>query len=198
MGGVPPSDCPQEAHKGPPGDLEQPEHYVLCGQPWPGPDPSEAAQLGMLKHSTGKACLTLLTRRWFSGAGPWAAVASGRGPSRDLCPGGRDPSEAPGLRKQAVARGTSLAWAFQKLLSPTIPEAELQLRAEPSVPCPPPPLPPPSNKETHTAGVAFNSPGPDLQPSLHPSTSGLQGRVPRSSARLPGWLGGLWETKRWP
>lgn len=83
---------------------------------------------------TEKPFLTLLAHRWLPGAGPWAAVASGRGPSCDLCPGGCDPSEAPGLTEQAIARGTSLARASQDLFPPVILMQELQLRAESSVP----------------------------------------------------------------
>lgn len=71
-----------------------------------------------------EAILTLfLALRWLPGAGPWAAVASGRGPGCILCPGGCDTSDAPGLREQAVARGTSLAWGFKDLPFPPTPEA---------------------------------------------------------------------------
>lgn len=82
-----------------------------------------------------KAVLTLfLTHRWLPGAGTWAAVASGRGAGCVLFPGGRDPSEALGLREQAVARGASLAWGFMDLPFPSTPEAGVTVRAGPSVP----------------------------------------------------------------
>lgn len=83
----------------------------LDGAARPGLLPFCEACLAVLKEKA--AVLTLLTHRWLPGAGPRAAVASGRGPGRDLCSGGRDPSEAPGLKQQAVARGTSLAWDFR-------------------------------------------------------------------------------------
>lgn len=115
-------------------------------------------------------------RRWLPGPSSWAAVASGRGSGYVLCPGGRDPSEAPGLK--AVARGTSLVWGFKDLPSPPTPEAGVTIQGwafgpEHGI-----------KRLLPVELLAFNPPWPEMQPSLQPSTPGLLGQSSWPLARL--------------
>ncbi|XP_057558550.1 acyl-coenzyme A thioesterase 8 isoform X2 [Hippopotamus amphibius kiboko] len=116
--------------------------------------------------------------RWLPGPGSWAAVASGWGPGCVLCSGGCDPSEALGLKEQAVARGTSLAWGFKDLPSPPTPEAGVTTQGWAFGP------EHPIKRLIPLELLAFNPPGPELQPSLQPSTPGLLGQSPWPLARL--------------
>ncbi|XP_048666707.1 acyl-coenzyme A thioesterase 8 isoform X2 [Marmota marmota marmota] len=112
--------------------------------------------------------------RWLSGASPRAAVASGWGPGCVLCPGRRHPSKAPSLREQAVARGISLPGSSRISLLPPF------LRwgyVEGWTFCPSHLI----KRLTPLEWLAFNFPGPKLQPFFWLSTARLQ----------PGCLAGL-------